>query len=209
MSETANIVFIVDNDAAVLKSLGRLIRSAGFEVETYASPVKFLDRDEPDCPACLLLDLSMPEMSGLDVQKVVAEREVPCGVVILTGHGDIPASVRAMKLGAVDFLTKPVDDEVLLKAVDEALERQRQVFELRTHYEDLRERFAPLTPREAEIMELVVAGNLNKQIAYDLGISEKTVKAHRAKVMQKTGARSLAKLVQLHLALQQGSAGET
>ena len=150
MNETASIVFIVDDDAAVLKSLGRLLRSAELNVETYTSPIEFLERDEPDCPACVVLDLSMPEMNGLEVQQVIADREIPCGVVILTGHGDIPASVRAMKLGAVDFLTKPVDDEELLEAIDEALERQRQVLELRTQYDDLRERFAPLTARKGK-----------------------------------------------------------
>lgn len=205
MSEFPELVFVVDNDEEVLRSLDRLLRSSGFDCETYSSPLEFLERDDADCPACAILDLSMPQMSGLDVQQEIAHRDLPCGVVILTGHGDVPASVRAMKLGAIDFLTKPVDEEDLVRAVREALDRQQQVFELRAHYDDLRDRFAPLTERENEVMEMVVAGYLNKQIAYDLGISEKTVKAHRAKVMQKTGTRSLAKLVQLYTELQQTS----
>ena len=196
-------MFVVDDDTGVLKSLGRLLRSFGFDVETFSSPLDFLDRGAPDRPACAVLDLSMPDMSGLETQEALTREEWACGVVILTGQGDIPASVRAMKLGAVDFLTKPVDEDDLIKAIGEALVRQEQVFELRAQYEDLRERFAPLTARESEVMELVVAGYLNKQIAFELDISEKTVKAHRAKVMQKTGAKSLAKLVQRHNALRQ------
>lgn len=205
MAEFSELVFVVDNDEEVLRSLDRLLRSSGFDCETYSSPLEFLGRDEPECPACAILDLSMPQKNGLEVQQEIAHRELPCGVVILTGHGDVPASVRAMKLGAIDFLTKPVDEEDLVRAVREALDRQRQVFELRAHYDGLRDRFAPLTERENQVMEMVVAGHLNKQIAYHLGISEKTVKAHRAKVMQKTGTKSLAKLVQLHTELQQTS----
>ena len=203
MSDSNDLVFVVDDDPKVLKSLGRLLRSCGFEVETFSSPLTFLERGAPDRPACAVLDLSMPDMSGLETQEALAREEWACGVVILTGQGDIPATVRAMKLGAVDFLTKPVDEEDLIKAIGEALDRQKQVYELRAQYEDLRDRFAPLTPREREVMEFVVAGYLNKQIAYKLDISEKTVKAHRAKVMQKTGAKSLAKLVQLHNALRE------
>ena len=203
MANSSQLLFFVDDDPEVLKSLGRLLRSNGYEVETYSSPLTFLDRNAPERPSCAVLDLSMPDMSGLEVQEALAQKEWSCGVIILTGQGDIPASVRAMKMGAVDFLTKPVDEVDLFKAIGEALDRQEQVFELRAHYEDLRDRFAPLTAREGEVMELVVAGLLNKQIAFELDISEKTVKAHRAKVMQKTGARSLAKLVQLHNELKQ------
>jgi FixJ family two-component response regulator len=208
VSDFPELVILVDNDEEVLRSLDRLLRSSGFDCEAYSSPLQFLERDQPDCPACAILDLSMPQMSGLQVQQEIAHRELPYGVVILTGHGDVPASVRAMKLGAIDFLAKPVDEEDLIRAVREALDRQQQVFELRAHYVDLRDRFAPLTDREHEVMELVVAGYLNKQIAHDLGISEKTVKAHRAKVMQKTGTKSLAKLVQLHSELRQTSASD-
>ena len=203
MTNSSHLLFFVDDDPEVLKSLGRLMRSTGFNVETYSSPTEFLQREAPRRPSCAVLDLSMPDMSGLEVQEALADKEWLCGVIILTGQGDIPASVRAMKMGAVDFLTKPVDEDDLLNAIREALERQEQVFELRAHHEDLRDRFAPLTGREREVMELVVAGLLNKQIAFELDISEKTVKAHRAKVMQKTGAKSLAKLVQLHNDLKQ------
>ena len=203
MTDPAPLVFVVDDDSAVLKSLRRLLVASGFAVEGFASPLQFLDREPPDRPACVVLDLSMPEMDGLAVYEAILRRGWLCGVVILTGHGDIPSSVRAMKLGAVDFLTKPVDDEVLLTAIHDALARQEQVFELRAQHEGLKSRFEPLTARESEVMEMVVNGRLNKQIAYELDISEKTVKVHRAKVMQKTGAKSLASLVQLYFELQQ------
>ena len=207
MTDRAPLVFVVDDDAAILKSLRRLLGASGFAVETFSSPLQFLDREPPDQPSCVVLDLSMPDMDGLAVHKAIVDRNWPCGVVILTGHGDIPASVRAMKLGAVDFLTKPVDEDILVTALREALARQEQAFELRSQYEDIKSRFEPLTARENEVMEMVVNGLLNKQIAHELGISEKTVKAHRAKVMQKTGARSLAGLVHLYFDLQQ--AGNT
>ncbi len=208
MSDSAPLVFIVDDDEAVLKSLKRLLGASGFDVETFASPLQFLDHEVPDRPSCVILDLAMPDMDGLAVHRAIVEREWACGVVILTGHGDIPSSVQAIKLGAVDFLSKPVDDVVLTAALDEALERQAQAFELREHYEELKNRFEPLTARESEVMEMVVNGKLNKQIAHELGISEKTVKAHRAKVMQKTGAKSLAGLVQLYFELQQSGSRE-
>ena len=209
MNDTAPLVFVVDDDAAVLKSLRRLLGASGFAVETFASPLQFLEHDVPDRPSCQILDLSMPDMDGLAVHKAIVECEWPCGVIILTGHGDIPSSVQAMKLGAVDFLTKPVDDVVLTTAINKALDRQEQAFELREHYEALKSRFEPLTARENQVMEMVVNGMLNKQIAHELGISEKTVKAHRAKVMQKTGAKSLAGLVQLYFELEHsGNASE-
>lgn len=205
MTDSAPLVCIVDDDEAVLKSLKRLLGAAGFNVETFASPLLFLDRAPPECPACVVLDLSMPDMDGLAVHRAIVERDWHCGVVILTGHGDIPSSVEAMKLGAIDFLTKPVDDADLISAIEEAVARQTQAFELHAQHEGLKERFEPLTAREREVMELVVNGRLNKQIAHALDISEKTVKAHRAKVMQKTGARSLASLVQLWFELQQSN----
>ena len=191
MTDPAPLVFVVDDDSAVLKSLRRLLVASGFAVEGFASPLQFLDREPPDRPACVVLDLSMPEMDGLAVYEAILRRGWLLGVV------------RAMKLGAVDFLTKPVDDEVLLTAIHDALARQEQVFELRAQHEGLKSRFEPLTARESEVMEMVVNGRLNKQIAYELDISEKTVKVHRAKVMQKTGAKSLASLVQLYFELQQ------
>ena len=205
MIDSSRRVFIVDDDEAVLKSLKRLLVSSGFDVETFTSPLTFLDSATPKLPSCVILDLSMPELDGLSVHRAIIDGEWPCGVVILTGHGDIPTSVQAMKLGAVDFLTKPVDEDDLLTAVDKTLAQQEQVFELRAHYEDLKNRFEPLTARESEVMKLVVKGSLNKQIAHELEISEKTVKAHRAKVMQKTGARSLASLVRLYFELEQSN----
>ena len=205
MTESSQRVFVVDDDEGVLKSLKRLLGASGFAVETFASPLGFLDAPMPDGPSCAVLDLSMPDMDGLAVHKALIDADWPCSVVILTGHGDIPSSVTAMKLGAVDFLTKPVDEAELIRAVNEALTRQEQVFEMHAHLEDLKSRFEPLTDRESEVMEMVVNGRLNKQIAHELGISEKTVKAHRAKVMQKTGARSLASLVRLYFELQESN----
>lgn len=201
MTDPAPLVFIVDDDPAVLKSLSRLLGASGFVIETFASPLQFIGREPPDRPACAILDLSMPDMDGLAVQRAIVEGGWPCGVVFLTGRGDIPSSVQAMKLGAVDFLAKPVDADILIQALNEALVRQEQAFELRSQHEDLKGRFEPLTAREREVMEMVVNGSLNKQIAHELGISEKTVKAHRAKVMQKTGANSLASLVHLYFEL--------
>lgn len=202
MADSRQQVFVVDDDEGVVKSLKRLLNASGFAVETFTSPLSFLNAPPPNGPSCVVLDLSMPDMDGISVHKAIVVRDWPCGVVILTGHGDIPSSVETMKLGAVDFLTKPVDEDDLVKAVQEALSRQEQAFELKAHYEDLKNRFEPLTARESEVMELIVNGRLNKQIAGALGISEKTVKAHRAKVMQKTGSRSLASLVRLYFELQ-------
>ena len=205
MTDAAPLVILVDDEQAILKGLGRLLGAEGFDVEKYSSPLEFLERSSPDRPCCAVLDLSMPEMDGLTVHETIVQREWPCGVIFLTGTGDIPSTVRAMKLGATDFLTKPVDADDLLRAVREALERQEQVFELNEHYDDLKSRFEPLTPREKQVMEFVVNGHLNKQIAGALEISEKTVKAHRAKVMQKTGVRSLASLVQMYFEMQQAN----
>ena len=210
MTDAAPLVFLVDDEEAILKGLGRLLRAEGFEIEAYSSPLEFLQRSPPDRPCCVVLDLSMPQMDGLAVHEAIVGRDWPCGVIFLTGTGDIPSTVKAMKLGAFDFLTKPVDAEDLVRALRDALERQAQSFELHEHYDDLKSRFEPLTPRESEVMELVVNGRLNKQIASELDISEKTVKAHRAKVMQKTGVRSLASLVQMYFEMQQanGANGE-
>ncbi len=208
MADSTQQVFVVDDDESVLKSLRRLLKSSGFAVETHTSPLGFLEAVSPDSPSCVVLDLSMPDMDGMSVHKAIVEREWPCGVVILTGHGDIPSSVEAMKLGAVDFLTKPVDEADLIVAVREALARQEQALELDAHHKDLQSRFEPLTARESEVMELIVEGRLNKQIAHDLGISEKTVKAHRARVMQKTGSRSLASLVRNYFELKSSSSAD-
>lgn len=199
MNGNHGLVLLVDDDASVRRSLGRLLRGAGHTVESFASAEEFLEAGRPAGPACAILDLAMPGMNGLELQKRIAEKKITYGVVFLTGHGDIPASVNAMKQGAVDFLTKPVDETNLLAAVDAALARQLEVFEKRMSAAELEHRFAGLTKRECEVMELVVTGQLNKQVANVLDISEKTVKAHRAQVMRKTGSRSLAELVHLHI----------
>ena len=190
-------VYVVDDDPAVRKSLWRLLRSAGYEVSTFASAEDFLQRLEPDASGCAVLDVAMPGLDGLALQKALAERLLALPVLFLTGRGDIPASVKAMKAGATDFLTKPVDDRVLFEAIAQALERGRSEREARHRLADARERLETLTPREREVLEGVVAGRLNKQIAGDLGIAEKTVKVHRARVMEKFGASSVAELVRL------------
>ncbi|MBT8442157.1 MAG: response regulator [Gammaproteobacteria bacterium] len=200
MSEQQAMVCVVDDDASVRKALRRLLTGAGYTVETYASAAEFLASEPSAGPSCAVLDLAMPGMDGLELQERLAERDLLLGIVFLTGHGDIPASVRAMKHGAVDFLTKPVDEDDLLGAIDAALVDQHILAESRDANARVRDRFVDLTARERDVMERVVTGLLNKQIAGALGISEKTVKAHRARVMQKTGARSLAELVQLHIA---------
>jgi FixJ family two-component response regulator len=202
MSEDRGLVVVVDDDASVRKALGRILRSAGHSVESYASADEFFAAGPWEGPVCAILDLAMPGMSGLEIQARIIEEKLGYGVLFLTGRGDIHSSVDAMKLGAVDFLTKPVDESLLFAAVDEALERQSSVLADRVKLADVEERFALLTGREREVLELIVIGRLNKQIAADLGISEKTVKAHRAQVMRKTRSGSLAMLVRLHMALQ-------
>jgi len=200
MTEPTEMVFVVDDDDSVRKALMRLLAGAGYVVEVFASAREFLDHNLPEVPSCAVLDLSMPGMDGLELQTRLTEQNLTLGVVFLTGHGDIPASVRAMKEGAVDFLTKPVDEDNLLAAIDTALGNQRRILEGRHESAKLGQRFRKLSKREREVMELVVKGLLNKQIAGELGISEKTVKVHRGRVMQKTGVRSLAELVQLRIA---------
>ena len=190
-------VYVVDDEPAVLKSLWRLLRVAGFEVATFASPQEFLAKLDPDAAGCALLDVAMPGLDGLALQEALASRGILLPVIFLTGRGDVPASVRAMKAGACDFLTKPVDDGVLLEAVRLALERGRAARAVRRELEEARDHLASLTPREREVLEGVAAGRLNKQIAGDLGITEKTVKVHRARVMEKLGASSVADLVRL------------
>jgi FixJ family two-component response regulator len=197
MNDTAPCVRVVDDDAAVLKALERVLRSAGFAVSTFPSPREFLEGHDGEAPGCVLLDLSMPGIDGLELQAALARAGDPCPVVFISGHGDVPASVRAMKAGAVDFLTKPFDKAQLLGAVRAAIEKDRAARKAREERSSIGARVAALTPREREVMAHVVAGNLNKQIAADLGIAEKTVKVHRARVMQKMGVGSLAALVWL------------
>jgi FixJ family two-component response regulator len=188
-------VFVVDDDAGVRKSLTRLLRSAGFEGLAFASPEEFLRHLEPRAEGCVILDVAMPGLDGLSLQRELSVRGAELPVVFLTGHGDVPKSVQALKGGAIDFLTKPIEDEILLSAVSRALEAGRAGRNDRKERDAIRERLASLTPREREVFDGVVAGRLNKQIGGELGISEKTVKVHRGRVMEKMSADSLAALV--------------
>jgi FixJ family two-component response regulator len=194
---TAERVYLVDDEPAVRKALGRLLRSAGIEVATFGSAEEFLGALEEEAAGCALLDVAMPGLDGLALQETLARRGIDLPVLFLTGHGDIPMSVRAMKAGASDFLTKPVDGKVLVAAVRRALERGRSLARARREDAEIHRRLASLTPREREVLQGVVSGRLNKQIAADLGISEKTVKVHRGRVMEKMNAPSLAELVRL------------
>src|SRR5262245_32551669 len=190
-------VFLVDDDQAVLKGLERLLHAAGFEVRAFASPQAFLDEHDPAAPGCAVLDVAMDGLNGLQLQRALAARGESRPVIFLTGRGDIPTSVQAMKAGAVDFFTKPVEAKELVSAVRLALERDRQAREARVERDMIEQRLALLTPREREVLRLVVAGRLNKQIAAALGTAEKTVKVHRGRVMAKMGVRSVAELVRL------------
>jgi FixJ family two-component response regulator len=188
-------VFVVDDDDGVRRALGRLLRAAGHRAEVFGSAHAFLaNADFASGPACLVLDLQLPDLSGLELQR---ELNMTLPIIFITGHGDIGSTVDAMKAGAADFLTKPVLDAVLLDVVARALERARTMFAERRELEDIRLRLGRLTPREREVMALVVTGRLNKQVADDLGIAEKTIKIHRARVMEKMRAHSLADLIHL------------
>jgi FixJ family two-component response regulator len=197
MPEPEPTVFIVDDDAQMRESLRNLIRSVGLRVELFASAQEFVQSQHPDAPSCLVLDVRMPGLSGLDLQKQTSEADLEIPIIFITGHGDIPMSVRAIKAGAVEFLTKPFRDQDLLDAIQEALDRSRKAREEQAATEDLRRRFGSLTPREREVMGRVVAGLLNKQIGAELGTSETTVKIQRHQVMEKMGAGSLPELVRM------------
>jgi len=190
-------VYVVDDDAAVRKGLARLLRSAGHAVEIFASADEFLQRRAPGAPGCLVLDVNMPGLNGLQLQETIAGNGGELPIIFLTGRGDIPMSVQAMKRGAVDFLTKPVNADTLLSAVDLALERDRLQRRIRAEVDGIRQRLATLTPREREVFHHVVAGHLNKQTAAELGTVEKTIKVHRARMMEKMQVQSVAELVQL------------
>ncbi|HYU45346.1 MAG TPA: response regulator transcription factor [Terriglobales bacterium] len=197
MTEAKPIVFVVDDDASVREALKSLIRSVGLQVELFESAQEFLHRKQPDGPSCLVLDIRLPGISGLDFQRKLAEGNIPIPIVFITGHGDIPMSVRAMKAGAVEFLTKPFRDQDLLDAIQVALERDRARRQQEAEIATLQERFDSLTPREREVLPRVVSGLLNKQIAAEMGTSETTVKVHRGQLMRKMGADSLPELVRM------------
>lgn len=197
MKEPDPIVFLIDDDRMIREGMQSLIRSVGLRVETFATAREFLVAKRPDAPACLVLDVRMPDVSGLDLQRKLSEANIKIPIIFITGHGDIPMSVRAMKEGAHEFLTKPVRGQDLLDAVQKAIASDRKLREEIAEMSGIRARFDSLTPREKEVLDLVVAGLLNKQIADELGASELTIKTHRAHVMQKTQADSLAHLVRM------------
>jgi FixJ family two-component response regulator len=195
--EAVPTVYVVDDDADLSRAVGRLLESAGLSVATFPSADRFLERYDPSAPGCLVLDLGLPGLSGLELQRVLEQQGSPLPIVFLTGRGDIATSVQAMKHGAADFLTKPVDDAELIAAIHEALARDRALRGARLERERLAKCLAALTERERQVLELIVAGKLNKQIAAELGTVEKTIKFHRANLMHKMGVRVVADLVKL------------
>jgi FixJ family two-component response regulator len=207
MTDSDSMVFVVDDDDSVCRALARLIQSAGYRVETFGSARAFLDSMRADsCPACLVLDIQLPDLSGLELQR---ELDAALPIIFITGYGDLSMGVGAMKAGAIDFLEKPVRDTDLLRAIGQALERAVQVHAVRCELNTLHDRLGRLTPREREVMALVVTGRLNKQVAGDLGTVEKTIKAHRARVMAKMEVTSLAQLVRVADKIGLGAAAQT
>ena len=192
-----SIVYVVDDDASVRRGLSNLVRSVGLRVEVFASASEFLAVKRPDAPACLILDVRLPGLSGLDFQTELTKARNQIPIIFITGHGDIPMTVKAMKAGAIEFLTKPFRDQDLLDAVQVALERARAAHESEQSAAQLRAKFEALTPREQEVMAWVTGGLLNKQVAAEIGVTEITVKVHRGKLTRKMGARSLAELVKM------------
>ena len=209
MATAKPIVFVVDDDVWIRESLQTLLQDEGWQPETFASAQEFLDRPRPLTPSCLVLDVSLPGLDGLELQKRIAAERTDMPIIFITGHGDIPMSVGAMKAGASEFLTKPFSDEVLLTAIRQALERSRLALTQQATKQELRDRYASLTPREQDVMRLVVSGLLNKQVADELGITESTVKAHRGQVMQKMKANSLADLVKMTARLDQPATNQS
>ncbi|NVZ52436.1 response regulator transcription factor [Pseudomonas sp. B6002] len=197
MTDTSPIVFVVDDDISVRESLELLIRYAQWQPRLFESAQEFLAQPRTQVPSCLVLDINLPDLNGLDLQAAIANERPDTPIIFITGYGDIPLTVRAMKAGAVEFLTKPFNDDVLLQAIADALQRSRAALAQQDHLRLLQTAYASLTPREQEVMAMVVAGHMNKVIAADLDISEITVKAHRGKAMRKMKARSLADLVKM------------
>ena len=197
MNSADPVIFVVDDDPSVRSALERLIKSAGFRVQTFDTARSFLNSAPYDAPCCLILDVRMPQMSGLELQDEMALRGLDMPIIFITGHGTVSMSVRAMKAGAMDFLEKPFEEHQLLDAIQAAIEKDRQAKQRQAEIMQIQERAASLTPREYEVFKLVVSGMLNKQIAYELAVSEKTIKVHRAHVMDKMKAKSLASLVRM------------
>ena len=196
MTSTEGTVFVVDDDHGMRKALERLCQSAGLKVETFASASEFLDHGAPESPACIVLDVRMPGLSGLDLQTELTARNIQTPIVFITGHGDIPMSVRAVKAGAVDFLTKPFRNRDLMTAIRDAISKDVRLKESQVEQQTIERCLQTLTPRERQVFEMVVKGMLNKQIAFELGTSEQTIKVHRGRVMEKMQVTSVAELVQ-------------